>query len=363
MDKISVELSKFYLKETGSVRHHNMDKAMLVAGQSENKFGGGKVTTPMKMILGDRATFDVDGHKLPIENLAITTAKSWFDNNLRFVKNEHVEYQLEIGSASKELQSIFKSPKSFASNDTSALVGYAPFTKTESAVLETELYINSKKFKNEFPESGEDVKVMGFRNSDSLDLTIAMAFVDSHVDSADHYFARKEEMLCAIDEFHKERGDFGKMNICVNNLDDKNKGMDGLYLTVLGTSADSSDSGEVGRGNMANRVISPSRPASAEAMAGKNAVSHIGKIYNALAFKLAEDINRNIPNLEEVVVWMYNVIGRPVNEPKAIVVQPVTENDLEIYQLNNMITEIITKNLERINDLCTDLMAGKITIA
>ena len=48
MNKISVELSNFYLKETGSVQHHNMDKALLVAGQSTNSFGGGKITKPMK---------------------------------------------------------------------------------------------------------------------------------------------------------------------------------------------------------------------------------------------------------------------------------------------------------------------------
>ena len=46
MNQVSVDLSKFYLKETGSVQHHNMDKGMLVAGQSINKFSGGEITKP-----------------------------------------------------------------------------------------------------------------------------------------------------------------------------------------------------------------------------------------------------------------------------------------------------------------------------
>ncbi len=360
MDQISVELSKLYLKETGSIQHHNMDKSMLIAGQTENKFGGGKVTKPMKFVMGDRATFEVNEKKLQIEDLAVTTAKSWFKNNLRHVKDEHIQFQLEIGTSSQELRSIFKTPGSFVSNDTSALIGYAPFTKTESAVLETELYINSKKFKTEFPESGEDVKVMGFRKNNDLELTIAMAFIDTYVNSEYHYKKKKNEMKQSIDEFHKG-GDFDKVNISINNLDSKNKGSEGLYLTVLGTSADNADSGQVGRGNMANRVISPCRPAGAEATAGKNPVSHIGKIYNAMSFQLAKQIHNDIPDLE-VLVWIYNVIGKPVNEPRVIIVQPISENKLDISKFKGQVNEIIEKNLNKMNEFCMDLALGKIEI-
>ena len=362
MNQVSIELSKMYLKETGAIQHHNMDKSLLVAGQSQNKFGGGNITKPMKLVIGDRATFEVKGQKLPVEEVAISTAKKWFKNNLRFVKEEHVEYQLEVGTSSHELRSIFENPKSFVANDTSALVGYAPFTKTESSVLETEEYINSQNFKKEFPESGEDVKVMGFRKDNTLDLTIAMAFVDAHVDSENHYFKRKQDMLQSISEFHKKRGDFDEVKITMNNLDTKNKGIEGLYLTVLGTSADNADSGEVGRGNMANRVISLTRPAGSEATAGKNPVSHIGKIYNALSFKLAGEIQKTIPDLE-VLVWMYNVIGKPVNEPKAIIIQPISDKELDISKFESIIKKIVEQNLNKMDEFCMQLASGKIKIA
>src|SRR3990172_4506835 len=320
MNQVSIELSKMYLKETGAIQHHNMDKSLLVAGQSENKFGGGKITKPMKLVIGDRATFEVKGQKLPVVGVTI-------------------------------------------SNETSALVGYAPFTKTESSVLETEEYINSQNFKKEFPESGEDVKVMGFRNDNTLDLTIAMAFVDSHVDSENHYFKRKQDMLQSISEFHRKRGDFDEVKITMNNLDTKNKGIEGLYLTVLGTSADNADSGEVGRGNMANRVISLTRPAGSEATAGKNPVSHIGKIYNALSFKLAEEIQKSVPDLEEVLVWMYNVIGKPVNEPRAIIIQPISDKKLDVSEFESAIKEIGEQNLNKMDEFCMQLASGKIKIA
>ncbi|QLH07250.1 methionine adenosyltransferase [Nitrosopumilus ureiphilus] len=357
MNQISIDLSKLYLKETGIVQHHNMDKALLVAGQSENNFGGGIISKPMKMILGDRATFDVGEKKLPIGDFAIQTAKEWFEKNLRFVNDEHVEYQVEIGVASKELRSIFENPGSFVSNDTSVLVGYAPFTETESIVLDTEQYINSKEFKEMFPESGEDVKVLGFRNSDHVDLTIAMAFVDRFISTETQYFQRKDEMLKEINEFLYKTHSM-KITSSMNCLDSKNKGISGLYMTVLGTSADSADSGQVGRGNMASRVISPSRPAGAEATAGKNPVSHIGKIYNALSFKIANEIHHNVSSLEEVFVWMYNVIGKPVNEPQAVVVQPISRKELDNIE-KNQINEIVDRNLQTINEFCNELISGK----
>ena len=361
MNQVSIDLSKLYLKETGVIQHHNMDKALLVAGQSESNFGGGKIIKPMKMILGDRATFDIGERKLLIGDLAIQTAKEWFEKNLRFVNDEHVEYQVEIGVTSKELQSIFENTSSFAANDTSVLVGYAPFTETESIVLNTEQHINSKQFKDNFPESGEDVKVMGFRDANHVDLTIATAFVDKFISSENQYFQRKEDMLQEINEFLKKNYSM-EITANMNCLDSKNRGMSGLYLTVLGTSADSADSGQVGRGNMASRVISPSRPAGSEATAGKNPVSHIGKIYNALSFKIANEIHTKVSGLDEVCVWMYNVIGRPVNDPKAVIVQPTTVGQLHDAE-KNQINEIVESNLQNIHEFCNELISGKHPIA
>ena len=361
MNQISVDLSKLYLKETGAIQHHNMDKALLVAGQSQSDFGGGKIIKPIKMILGDRATFDVGGRELPISDFAIETAKKWFEKNLRFVHDEHVEYQVEIGVTSKELSSIFENTNSYAANDTSVLVGYAPFTKTESIVLNAEQHINSKQFKDRFPESGEDVKVMGFRDADHVDLTIATAFVDRFISSENQYFQRKEEMIQEMNEFLKKNYDM-KITANMNCLDSKNKGLSGLYMTVLGTSADSADSGQVGRGNMTSRVISPSRPAGSEATAGKNPVSHIGKIYNALSFKIANEIHSKVSGLDEVCVWMYNVIGSPVNEPRAVIVQPTIPGQLQNAE-KNQINEIVEKNLQNIQEFCSELISGKYPIA
>ncbi len=76
-----------------------------------------------------------------------------------------------------------------------------PRLETERLVLATERYMNSRDFKLLYPEAGEDIKVMGFRRGKSLDVTAAVAFVDRYIDSEETYFARKERMQEAVEEY------------------------------------------------------------------------------------------------------------------------------------------------------------------
>jgi len=261
MDDLSVNLSREYLRKFGVIMHHNVDKSLLVAGEVEMKFGGGLVEEPMRLIFGDRATVKVDRVEIPIKEISVQTAKEWFKKNLRFVDPEkHVKYQVELKPGSAGLTDIFKRKgRLLGANDTSAAVGYAPMTRTETIVFETERYVNSDDFKKKFPASGEDVKVMGFRKNKELNLTLSMAFVDQFVESEKDYFKKKAEIFEEINRFVKENTDFEKITVNLNTLDVAGRGIDGIYLTVLGTSADGADSGQVGRGNRVNGLISLNR--------------------------------------------------------------------------------------------------------
>jgi len=363
MNKISIELSNFYMKKVGEILHHNIDKGLLAAGESRVKFGGGKVTKPMLLIVGDRATSSVGNVDIPIEKISIKTAKKWIKENLRFVDpNKHLKYQIELKQGSTALIDIFKRKGEVkGANDTSAAVGYAPFTPTEKTVLETEQFLNSKDIKKEFPESGEDIKVMGSRINHHLDLTIAMAFVDRFVKSEENYFKSKEEIAESLNDFLKERSDFDKIKISINTLDQRGRGIDGTYLTVTGTSADGADSGQIGRGNRVNGLISLNRPAGSEAAAGKNPVSHVGKIYNVLSFKIANEIFERVSGLKEVYVWMLSQIGQRVDEPKIIAAQVVMENG-GLEKLKNEIREVVDSELSNLDKFTKDLAKGKYAI-
>ncbi|MDH5449727.1 MAG: methionine adenosyltransferase [Candidatus Bathyarchaeota archaeon] len=364
MDNVSVRLSQEYLRKTGAILHHNIDKSLLAAGEAETRFGGGIVKKPMLLIFGDRATFEARGVKIPVEEIAIQTAKQWLKENLRFVDPEkHARYQVELKPGHPELMDIFqRKGRVLGANDTSAAVGYAPMTRTEEIVLKTENFVNSQNFKKQLPESGEDVKIMAFRKNNSLRLTMSMALVDRFVDSERDYFRKKEELSEEITRFVRENTDFEETNIDLNTLDVKGRGIGGVYLTVLGTSAEAGDSGQVGRGNRTNGVIPLNRPYCSEAAAGKNPVSHVGKIYNTLTHKLANDIYNRVPGLEEVYVWLLSQIGKPVDDPAIAAAQVVMKGNNSFEGVRKQIREVIDEELENIDKFCRDLTNGKIPI-
>jgi S-adenosylmethionine synthetase len=362
MDQISINLSKEYLEKAGSILHYNVDKSLLVAGEAESRFGGGIVKQPMLFVFGDRATSEFNGTKIDVKEIAVRVAKEWFRKNMRFVDPEkHVKYQVELKPGSAGLVDIFKRKgKVLGANDTSAAVGYAPMTRTEKIVLETEKFLNSQKFKQSFPESGEDIKVMGFRVNNTLNLTISMAFVDRFINSEEEYFEKKAKILEETEKFLKAKTDFETVNIQLNTLDAPGRGLGGLYLTVLGTSADSGDSGEVGRGNRVNGLISLNRPFCSEAAAGKNPVSHVGKIYNVLTYKIAQHVYDEVPEVEEVYIWLLSKIGSPIDQPEVAAAQVIMKGNNAIEKVRREISDVLNYELENIDKFCMELAQGKI---
>jgi S-adenosylmethionine synthetase len=360
MERVSIELSREYLAQFGVILHHNIDKAFLVAGSAEIKLGGGRVTEPMRLIFGDRATPGLDGKTIPIAEIAETTARRWIADNLRFVDpDEHVRYDVQIKPGSPELVDIF-SRTIPAANDTSGAVGYAPLTETERLVLATERYMNSRDFKTLYPEAGEDIKVMGFRRGGTLDLTTAVAFVDRFIDSEEMYFSRKQQMQEAVEEYIRgEVKSLDRVALNLNTLDVPGRGMGGMYLSVTGTSAESGDSGQIGRGNKVNGVIALNRPMGTEAAAGKNPVSHVGKIYTIMTHQIAAKIYQEVRGVKEVYVWLLSQIGSPIDHPKVAAAQLILEKRAREAVAKRKAAEILERELANIVTLTRELAEGK----
>jgi S-adenosylmethionine synthetase len=206
------------------------------------------------------------------------------------------------------------------------------------------------------------VKVMGSRNNNSLNLTISMAFVDRFVKSEDDYFDRKEKILEEINRSVMMNTDFNGIDVQLNTLDRRGRGLGGVYMTVLGTSADSGDSGQVGRGNRVNGLISLNRPFCSEAAAGKNPVSHVGKIYNVLTFKAAQHVHEEVPEVEEVYIWLLSNIGKPIDHPAVAAAQVIMKGNNSLEKVKHEIEEVLDYELENIDKFCMELAQGKIPI-
>ncbi len=364
MNQVSIELSAEYLRRFDTILHHNLDKGLLAAGETQVKFGGGEVISPILIVYGDRATFDVGEERVPVNEIAIRSTKEWLKRNMRFIDPDiHVRYQIEIKPGAASLQDIFERRGKFlGANDTSAAVGFAPMTQTEKLILNLERHLNSPALKKEFPESGEDIKIMGLRKDRKLDLTVAMAFVDRFISGEEEYFRKKAEIVGAINEFINVNYEFDEVNVGLNILDAPDRGIGGLYLTVLGTSAEGGDSGQVGRGNNVIGVIPLNRPVSSEAAAGKNPVSHVGKIYNVLSYRIAEQVSERVNGVKESYIWLLSNIGQPINEPKVVSAQVILKDGVELREVSPEIEEVIAHEFDHLSEFCMDLAKGKINV-
>jgi S-adenosylmethionine synthetase len=363
MEAVCINLCREYLAVSGRILHHNIDKGLLVAGRSAVKPGGGTVLEPMKIIFGDRATCDYHGISIPVAEIAEAAAARWLKENLRFVDPSlHVLFQNEIKPGSAELCDLFERDV-IGANDTSVGVGYAPLSPAESLVLKTEKHLNSPAFKMAFPETGEDVKVMGFRDGTSFTLTIAVAFIDRFIRNTSFYFERKEAVREALLSFvATESHPFERVAIELNMLDDRSRGESGIYLTVLGTSAEGADGGEVGRGNRVNGLIAFGRPLSLEAAAGKNPVRHVGKIYNVLAREIAARLCKEVKGIQEVSVFLCSQIGQPVDRPLSSSARVILECGVSLDDIREPVTSIIDSELTDISRFTERLARGEFSI-
>jgi S-adenosylmethionine synthetase len=239
-------------------------------------------------------------------------------------------------------------------NDTSFGVGHAPLTETERIVLETEEYLNGL-YADENPELGPDVKIMGKREGDHIDLTVAAAMIDAYLDGMDDYrdaVASVRETVTDLAESHTDR----TVTVEVNTADDYDEGA--IYLTTTGTSAEQGDDGSVGRGNRSNGLITPNRPMSMEATSGKNPVNHIGKIYNLLSTRIAESVVAEVPGIRDLQVRLLSQIGRPIDQPHVADAFVVTDDTVDLADIEADIEAIVDRELAAVTDVTRDVIDG-----
>ncbi len=362
-ESVSRALSREYIKRYGIILHHNTDQVEVVGGKAYPRFGGGEVIKPIYILLSGRAVEMVDREEFPVHEVAIKAAREYLRKAVRHLDlDNHVIIDSRIGQGSVDLVGVFNKAKENPiplANDTSFGVGYAPLSETERIVLETEKLLNSDEFKKKWPAVGEDIKVMGLRKGDEIDLTIAAAIVDSEVDTPDDYMAVKEAIHDAaweIVEEHTQR----PTKVYVNTADDPKK--DIYYITVTGTSAEAGDDGSVGRGNRVNGLIPPNRHMSMEAAAGKNPVSHVGKIYNLLSMLIANDIAEQVEGVEEVYVRILSQIGKPIDEPLVASVQVIPKKGYSLDVIEKPAYEIADAWLADITKIQKMILEDKLSV-
>mgnify|MGYP001577001757 CR=1 FL=1 len=357
-EEVSIALCKEYIKECGSILHHNTDKVLLNAGESEASYGHGRIIKPIHMVLSGNATYKTKDFEINVPHVAIKAAKEHMKSVLRFLDVDNdVTFDSRIVRGSVDLVDIFARKGKKSSNDTSFGCGYAPFSTIEQKVLKIEKHLNSSEFKKKVPACGEDIKIMGLRDGNKYKVTIASAIIAKFVSGLSDY---KEVIAKIKEDAHKTIGD-DDTEIFVNTGDNYDAGS--VYLTAIGTSAEAGDPGSVGRGNRVNGLIAPFRPMSLEAAAGKNPVTHIGKIYNVASFYFANQIVKKFPQVKNCEIYLLSQIGEPVDHPKIADIRlKVDGNDQDFEHLKKQVHDLVDYNLENISGITNMIIEKKLTV-
>jgi S-adenosylmethionine synthetase len=213
----------------------------------------------------------------------------------------------------------------------------------ERTVLQVERDVRS------LPGVGEDVKIMAVRQGEELKIVAAAAMVSKYIASRGDY----EEAKARVKEAIRRRAE---AEVSVNAADTP----ENIYLTVTGTSIEMGDDGATGRGNRGNGLITPGRPMTMEAIAGKNPVSHVGKIYNVLAERMAGEI-AELEGVKEAYVTLVSRIGSPISVPLLSGVR-ICGDLLPTPRLEKEVSSIIVGQLESADKLAEDFIRGLLTV-
>jgi len=348
-EAVSRALSNEYLRRYGCIMHHNTDQVELVGGRSNPRWGAGEIISPAYVILSGRATTELGGELVPVGEIAVKAAREYLRKTFPYMDVDNtVTVDQRIGMGSSDLRSVFGRKGIPKANDTSFGVSFAPFTLTEQLTYEVEMYMNGK-MKKKVKASGQDIKVMGERNKDKIILTICNAMISRHIKNIKDYANIIEEETDLVKDFVASITD-KPVNVEINTGDDLDN--ESVFLTVSGTSAEQGDDGSVGRGNRANGLITPYRPMSMEATAGKNPVNHVGKLYNLLSKEIANEIAKE--GAEQVYVRLLSQIGHPIDQPLCADVQVIGPE-----KLRNKAMQVTDYWLEHVEDMTKSCVSGK----
>jgi S-adenosylmethionine synthetase len=354
-ENLSLGLARFYVERFGVILHHNVDKALLIGGAARPAFAGGALTEPIEIILAGRATRRFGGVSVPVDELAEQLSRDWLGRNLHNLDPlRDVRIVPRIRETSPDLTALFmRGARRGAplANDTSFGAGFAPLDRLERAVLAVE-----RGLCNAAPEIGDDIKVLGVRSAQRIELTVACAFVGRHVANLADYAVKKENVRAlATAAARAAAGD--EVGVEVNTADGDSE--DSVYLTVTGLSAEAGDDGQVGRGNRVNGLITPYRPMSLEAAAGKNPVSHTGKLYNLLAQRISRALAEELEGVEEAYCWLLSRIGSPVSEPQLADIRLRLADPRGLEAVRAAAADLVHAHLRGAPELWRDVLAGR----
>lgn len=281
-------LDYYYQRNYGKILHYNVDKALFSAGNANIYYGGGKIIKPPTFTLGGQAT-NLDN---VLRSCLVGEIRKTIKQYLPNLKELNVE--IKTGNTVKNLVDIADRDEIILANDTSFGVGYYPYSKAEETVFAIKRQLDIMIVEQIIP-IGELYKIMYTPKT----ISISAPLYAQRVHNKEQYAFIKKEIESKLQQYG---------NIIFNP--DFESGHP--YLTLMGSSIECGDDGQVGRGNRYNNLITPCKPMTIEAYHGKNNKNHVGKIYSKWAFERAKELYEKTGKYTEII--LVSKIGKSITD-------------------------------------------------
>ncbi|MYR55982.1 methionine adenosyltransferase [Streptomyces sp. SID625] len=371
-DHLAERLSRAYshhsVERFGAVLHHNFDKLALLGGASEVRYGAGRMTAPVRVLVNGRAAPMCGGERIPVEEIVEAEVRAFFAERLPEV-SDHLDIAFNITSNSSPGAVLtgdeapdrtrWFNPRSIEdlrerrvrlSNDTSLGTGWAPENTFESFVRELVNHFSGESdFTRTHAWCGSDVKLMGYWDGEQADVVLCVPQKSPFVASRAEYVRNTETVLAECQRLAALwlPGTEARFRLNARDVPEK----DELYLTYTGSSIESGDEGVVGRGNRVNGLITPLRPMNLEGANGKNPVYHVGKLYNIAARRLAERLHEATG--EHAEVHLVSATGQRLDQPWRVLVR-LASPDVKVDKVQALVEETLGEFPALTDELVSD---------
>ena len=99
-----------------------------------------------------------------------------------------------------------------------------------------------------------------------------------------------------------------------------------------------------------------------EAVAGKNPVTHVGKIYNLAAVQMTERLVSQIEEVQEANCFLVSQIGKPVCDPRSVEVRLRLQEESRLSELGPDVSDIVQATRADMQNLWQRVMEGTVSV-
>jgi len=99
-----------------------------------------------------------------------------------------------------------------------------------------------------------------------------------------------------------------------------------------------------------------------EAAAGKNPVTHVGKLYNIVAQQIATALVHEMDEVAEAYCYLVSRIGSPIKEPMIVDIRVSLPDGGDIETIRKPVDEIVSDRLENMDEIRQLLVSGTMVV-